>query len=612
MSMSRGRRAVALIGTLAVTAGALVASTAIATAQDAEAAAAPAVDDDSSIIELFEWNWNSIAEECDDFLGASGYTHIKISPPQEHILATDTDTPDNWWIQYQPVSYKLDSRLGTRAEFTNMVDTCAAQGVGIVADVVINHMAAGSTATRYGQAGSEYRQFDYPAAGYDASNFHNTGSSYCEIADYSDRWQVQNCHLVGLNDLATEQDHVRATIAAYLQDLVDIGVVGFRVDASKHMPAADLENIFSRVDGNPYVTHEVIYIQGSNEPILPSEYYGSGTVQQFDYSRWMRNHFAGDSKASYLLDLGESWGLSPDELAQVFVQNHDTPRGGDANQYLDYFTGGDDYLLANAYMMAHDYGVPAQMSDYSYGNKDQGPNLVGDANSNVADVDCDAITGRWACQHRGPYFAGMAGFRAAVAGTAVNNPWHNDENAFGFGRGSAGYIVINAENSSVSDTFTTSLPAGEYCDVIGGGAVTVDSGGAFTATVGAKRALAIHIGAPAGGDCEGTGGPSQPGGEACVEVSVNATTWLGQEVHLIGSIGELGSWNAANAPKLSADDYPVWRGTVELPAGTAFEYKYVKVAPDGALEWESGGNRTFTAPASGGQGCAALDDIWRG
>ncbi|THV21704.1 carbohydrate-binding module family 20 domain-containing protein [Glycomyces paridis] len=610
-----GRRAAAVAGALAVAAGALVAGP--ATAQEVEAAA-PAVTGDSSIIELFEWNWNSIAQECTDFLGDSGYTHIKVSPPQEHILASDTNTPDNWWIQYQPVSYELDSRLGTRAEFESMVDTCAAEGVGIIADVVINHMAAGSTSTRYGQAGSEYRQFDYPAAGYDASDFHNTGSSYCEISDYTNRWQVQNCHLVGLNDLATEQDDVRATIAAYLQDLLDVGVVGFRVDASKHMPAADLENIFGRLSGDPYVTHEVIYAQGSNEPIVPSEYYGSGTVQQFDFSRWMRNHFAGESKASYLLNLGESWGLSPDDKAQVFVQNHDSPRGGDAGNYLDYYTGGKDYLLANAYMMAYDYGVPSQMSDYSYSNKDQGPNLVGGVNSEVADVDCDAVTGRWTCQHRGAYFAGMAGFRESVAGTAVNNKWHNDEDAFGFGRGSAGYVVLNSESSSVSATFTTSMPAGQYCNVLGTGTVTVGAGGTFTATVGADEAIAIHIGAPyVNGACEGTVDPDpdpdpDPGdGTVCVDVNVNATTWFGQEVYITGSLTQLGTWTAASTAHLGAQDYPVWRGTVTLPAETTFEYKYIKVAPGGALEWESGTNRTFTTPTDAQTTCATLNDTWR-
>ncbi len=46
---------------------------------------------------------------------------------------------------------------------------------------------------------------------------------------------------MSLNDLDGSKDYVRGKIADYLNDLVDIGVKGFRVDASKHMWPGDLE-----------------------------------------------------------------------------------------------------------------------------------------------------------------------------------------------------------------------------------------------------------------------------------------------------------------------------------------------------------------------------------
>ena len=45
-----------------------------------------------------------------------------------------------------------------------------------------------------------------------------------------------------------------------------------------------------------------------------------------------------------------------------------------------------------------------------------------------------------------------------------------------------------------------------------------------------------------------------------------------------------------------------------LPAGTSFEYKYVKVDDSGAAVWESGANRTATV---GADGTLALTDSWR-
>ena len=55
--------------------------------------------------------------------------------------------------------------------------------------------------------------------------------------------QVRNCYLVSLNDLNGGSDYVRGKIADYINDLVNIGVKGFRVDASKHMWPGDLEAI---------------------------------------------------------------------------------------------------------------------------------------------------------------------------------------------------------------------------------------------------------------------------------------------------------------------------------------------------------------------------------
>ena len=46
-----------------------------------------------------------------------------------------------------------------------------------------------------------------------------------------------------LNDLDGGKDYVRGKIADYFNDLINIGVSGFRVDASKHMWPGDLEAI---------------------------------------------------------------------------------------------------------------------------------------------------------------------------------------------------------------------------------------------------------------------------------------------------------------------------------------------------------------------------------
>ena len=86
---------------------------------------------------MFEWNWESIATECTNFIGPAGYGFVQgsiflfqppvtleanapafppVSPPQEHI------TGPQWWTDYQPVSYILTSKRGTRSQFQRLVD----------------------------------------------------------------------------------------------------------------------------------------------------------------------------------------------------------------------------------------------------------------------------------------------------------------------------------------------------------------------------------------------------------------------------------------------------------------------------------------------------------
>jgi len=57
------------------------------------------------------------------------FTWHQVSPPNEHagIWAGDHHRP--WWERYQPVSYKLQSRSGTEAQFTDMVQRCNAVNV---------------------------------------------------------------------------------------------------------------------------------------------------------------------------------------------------------------------------------------------------------------------------------------------------------------------------------------------------------------------------------------------------------------------------------------------------------------------------------------------------
>ncbi|RKS04587.1 starch binding protein [Nocardiopsis sp. Huas11] len=140
-----------------------------------------------------------------------------------------------------------------------------------------------------------------------------------------------------------------------------------------------------------------------------------------------------------------------------------------------------------------------------------------------------------------------------------------------------------------------------YENAAGSGSATV-SGGRVTVDVPAEGALALHVDGvcadPA--ECDGDGDGDGDGDSA--QVSARVETSYGQEVHIVGNTGALGSWHPASGVRLSTDEstYPQWTG--EAAIGPDDEWKLVKIDGSGAVEWETGDNRVGPDPAP----------VWRG
>ncbi|WP_017541176.1 carbohydrate-binding module family 20 domain-containing protein [Nocardiopsis halophila] len=590
----------------------------------AAAAASPAAapDDGGAVVHLFQWRWESVAQECEDVLGPNGYAAVQVSPPQEHVVLEEEGYP--WWQDYQPVSYRLDdTRRGTAADFQDMVDRCRDSGVRIYVDAIVNHMTGtGSVGSGPGSAGGAYEKYSYPdlfgdgAHGYTEQDF-NTAECGRDIEDWSDPWEVRTCELLGLSDLATGDAYVRERLGDYLASLVDMGVAGFRIDAAKHMPPEDLQAVVDMLPGTvpgwneaPYVFQEVI----ADAAIGEDEYTGIGDVTEFEYQRRIGHDFA-DGNLQGAKDLEE--GNLASDSAVSFVVNHDTQR---SEPTLTHGTDRDRYDLAQAFLLAHGYGTPKVMSSYAFTSTEQGPPMAADGTTEAADCSEE----RWVCEHRA--LNGMPTFASATAGEEVS--WVDDGSQQGrvaLERGGAGFAAFNATGSEWSVGFATALPDGTYCDVASGtfadgacdGAAVEVAGGRVEVSVPPEGAVALHTGAVVEcadpGGCDSGGDPGDPG--ACTEVEAvfgpTVETFYGQGVYVAGSVEELGGWDTGRALELSTDEgaYPEWSGSVGLPPGAEFEYKYIKKDPDGTVAWESGGNRTAVAS---GDGCAVeFGGEWR-
>ena len=83
----------------------------------------------------------------------------------------------------------------------------------------------------------------------------------------------------------------------------------------------------------------------------------------------------------------------------------------------------------------------------------------------------------------------------------------------------------------------------------------------------------------------------------------NATsTQTGDYIFLTGNTVELGAWSTtwdgAVGPMLTPN-YPNWFLTASVPAGQTIQFKFIKIAANGAVTWEAGNNHQYTVPTSG-------------
>jgi alpha-amylase len=543
------------------------------------------------IANLFEWNWPSVASECTNVLGPQGYGAVQVAPPEDSLSASGHP----WWEVYQPGDYNVSSRMGDRAQFTSMVQTCHAAGVKVYADAVINHMT-GQGATTYG--GVSYSKYDYPGI-YSTNDFHHypgdCPQSDGQIHDWNNFTEVTKCELVSLSDLRTDSDYVRGKVADYLNDLLGIGVDGFRVDAAKHVGSPDLKAIEGKLSKSAYIYQEVM--PGSPGDLAPSAFEGSGDLLEFVYGQKLKEQFNGS--IANLQSFGQSWGFEPSDKSVVFVANHDTERNASTLSYKD----GSKYTLATIFGLAWNFGTPQVYSGFDFNGSDDSP--PADSSGHVTGTNC--ASGWQGCLDR--KLGGMVGWHNAVSGTSVANWWSDGSNQIAFSRGAKGYIAINNSGSALNRTFATGLPAGTYCDVISGGvsggnctgtAVTVDGSGNASFQVAPGQAVAIDVAAT------GQGG----GGTGTTKVTFNetATTTFGQNVFVVGSIPALGNWAPGSAVALSSANYPTWSAAVSLPTGTTFQYKYLKKNSDGSMTWESDPNRSYT---TGTGATATINDTWR-
>lgn len=299
-----------------------------------------------AIVEFFGWPHKDIEEEC-QALADMGYMGAKLFPAMEQVMSTQPmdNTMNPWYFMYQPVSYRLSGRMGTRDDLRNLINTCRSKGVRVYADGVVNHMSGGGndanpyhrnpsagcatwpnkTSNLPGGHSPFYTQSfvftanertgqppsqEFPAVPYGPLDFR------CErtLGSWTDPVALNAGWLVGLTDLNTARDNVQERIADYITDMIGIGFSGLRIDAAKHMHPDDLVAIFAKVKRN---------LGG----VLPGDFFTwLEVILGGEASLLMCNAQSGYNYGSYLVGKLQEAGFSAEDTNKIKTWNSGYPK----------------------------------------------------------------------------------------------------------------------------------------------------------------------------------------------------------------------------------------------------------------------------------------------
>ena len=231
-----------------------------------------------SIVELFGWPYEDIAQEC-EFLGKAGYLGVKIFSPNEQLLTDQLSEGSNlnpWWYGTQSVSFKLNSRYGNKKQLKEMINTCRSFNVRIYAETVINHMTGGGNdmyddhvnsncdhwGPKGGSGGSPFWTIssraennpitnkkpviEYPAVPYFPSHFHCA----FDMDSEEDPDQLNHGWAFSLADVNTEKNYVRQRIADYYIELLSIGISGISIPNALYIYPDSMIAILSKLKKN--------------------------------------------------------------------------------------------------------------------------------------------------------------------------------------------------------------------------------------------------------------------------------------------------------------------------------------------------------------------------
>lgn len=258
---------------------------------------------------------------------------------------------------YNPLYYwNQNSSFGTEAELRSLIKTFNANGIGTIADVVVNHR------------GTMTNWVDFPAETYNGVTYQMLPTDICADDDGGEtkNWASKNGYQLsanndtgegwsGMRDLDHKSANVQKCVKAYTKYLVDdLGYTGFRYDMVKGFSASYVADYNNNAGVQFSVGENFGNVEEAKRWIDGAKYNGTRMSAAFDFQFHYtlakavkeKNWTYLNDKAYHLVSSGSEY----NRYAVTFVENHDTQYRSPSETGSEAISS--DIRACNAYLLA--------------------------------------------------------------------------------------------------------------------------------------------------------------------------------------------------------------------------------------------------------------------
>ena len=258
---------------------------------------------------------------------------------------------------YNPLYYwNQNSSFGTEAELRSLIKTFNANGIGTIADVVVNHR------------GTMTNWVDFPAETYNGVTYQMLPTDICADDDGGEtkNWASKNGYQLsanndtgegwsGMRDLDHKSTNVQKCVKAYTKYLVDdLGYTGFRYDMVKGFSASYVADYNNHAGVQFSVGENFGNVEEAKRWIDGAKYNGTRMSAAFDFQFHYtlakavkeKNWTYLNAKAYHLVSSGSEY----NRYAVTFVENHDTQYRSPSETGSEAISS--DIRACNAYLLA--------------------------------------------------------------------------------------------------------------------------------------------------------------------------------------------------------------------------------------------------------------------